>query len=130
MILGHLSRFLQVGALAFVVDAIVLWALIYQLDMPPIMSRVISFMATIIVTFVLNARYTFVVSMRHSSKVRYVMIQCLGAAINFLLYSWFVLADVLGPLWSLVVGSGVSSAHNFFMMRHFVFHGAIDKPPA
>lgn len=130
MILGHLSRFLQVGALAFFVDAALLWALIYQLDMAPIISRVLSFMATIAVTFVLNARYTFVVSMRHSSKVRYVVIQCSGAAINFIVYSWLVLAELLGPLWSLVVGSALSSAHNFFMMRHFVFHGAIDKPPA
>ncbi len=130
MLLGHLSRFLQVGAVAFAVDAVVLWALIYQLDMPPIPSRVISFMATIVVTFVLNARYTFVVSLRHSSKVRYVMIQCAGAALNFVIYSWLVLADVLGPLWSLVVGSAISSSHNFFMMRHFVFHGATDKPPS
>ena len=82
MILGHLSRFLQVGALAFAVDAGILWALIYQLDMPPITSRVISFIATIAVSFVLNARYTFAVSMRDSSKTGYVIIQCVGAALT------------------------------------------------
>ncbi len=126
--LAHLSRFLQVGAIGFTIDALLLWALVYQVGWPPILSRVISFIATISVTFVLNARYTFAVRVRESSKSRYVLIQCLGAGINFFSYTALVLGGVLGPLWSLAVSAALSSAHNFLMMRRFVFGAATDKP--
>ena len=111
------------GAVGFAVDALVLWALVYQAGWPPIPARVVSFLATIAITFVLNARYTFAVRVRESSKSRYVLIQCIGAGINFLTYSALVLGGVLGPLWSLAVGAALSSAHNFLMMRRFVFAG-------
>jgi putative flippase GtrA len=129
-VVRHLVRFLQVGALGFAVDAGLLWLLVYPLEMPPILSRGISFLATIAVTFVLNARYTFAVRVSESSKSRYVLIQLIGAVVNFTTYSVLVLGGVLGPLWSLVVGSALSSAHNFFMMRRFVFSGSTSKPPA
>lgn len=128
--LFHLSRFLQVGAVGFAVDALLLWALVYQVGWPPIASRAVSFVVTIAVTFVLNARYTFAVRVRESSKSRYILIQSIGAAINFTTYSALVLGGVLGPLWSLVVGAALSSAHNFFMVRRYVFGAATNKPPA
>ncbi len=126
----HLVRFLQVGGVAFALDAGVLWFLVYQLGLPPILSRGMSFLLTIIVTFVLNARYTFAIPLQDSSKSRYFAIQCLGATINFLVYTGLVLAGWLGPLWALVVGSMLGSTHNFLMMRHFVFRGATGKSPA
>ncbi len=124
----HLSRFLQVGALGFAIDAGLLWLLVYPLDMPPILSRGISFVVTIAITFVLNARYTFSARVRESSKSRYVLIQLVGAGLNFFTYSLLVLNALLGPLWSLVVGSALASAHNFFMMRRFVFNQVTGKP--
>jgi len=130
VILGQLARFLQVGAIGFAIDATVLWALVYPFAMPPISSRVISFLATISVTFVLNARYTFSVPIRESSKTRYAVIQIVGAGINFLAYSVLVLGGWLGPLWSLVVGSALSSLHNFLMIRAFVFGDANDRSRA
>ena len=120
---GHLFRFLQVGAIGFAIDAGVLWFLVYQLGIPPVLARAGSFLATIIVTFVLNASYTFNVHLRTASMTRYMTIQFMGAGINFLTYSWLVLYGPLQarPLLSLVVGSALASAHNFVMMRHFVF---------
>ena len=120
---SHLFRFLHVGAAGFAIDAGMLWFLVYQLDMPPILARVGSFVTTICVTFVFNAIYTFNVNIRSASMSRYIMIQIVGAAINFASYSWFVLYGPLAsrPLLSLIVGSALSSAHNFIMMRHFVF---------
>ena len=126
----HISRFLQVGAVGFAVDALILWALVYQVGWPPIISRVISFLVTIAITFVLNARYTFSVRVREASKRRYILVQSVGAGINFFSYTALVLGGVLGPLWSVVVGSALSSAHNFFMMRRFVYGAATSKPPA
>ena len=126
----HLVRFLQVGGVAFALDAGLLWLLVYGAGVPPIPARVFSFMVTIAVSFVLNARYTFAASIKESSKSRYVLIQCAGAAINFAVYSGLVLAGVLGPLWALVVGSFLGSTHNFLMMRRFVFVRPRGRPPA
>jgi putative flippase GtrA len=126
----HLVRFLQVGGIAFALDAGILWFLVYQIGVPPIVARGFSFLITIAVTFVLNARYTFAASIKDSSKSRYVLIQCVGSAINFAVYSALVLAGLLGPLWALVVGSFLGSAHNFLMMRRFVFANATGRPPA
>ncbi len=119
-----LSRFLQVGAIGFAVDAGLLWLLIYQFDMPPVLSRGISFMVTICITFVLNARYTFVVAAKGTRMPKYVAVQLAGATINFLVYTWLVLAGPLQqrPLVALVVGSALASIHNFLMMRRFVFN--------
>ena len=119
--LAQLSRFLQVGAVGFAVDAAVLWLFVYQLSMSPLLARVFSFLAAITVTFVLNARYTFAVPVAQSSKSRYLAVQCAGAAINFGSYSALVILAWLRPLWALVVGSALSSAHNFVMVRHFVY---------
>ncbi|MEM9620982.1 MAG: GtrA family protein [Pseudomonadota bacterium] len=121
---SQLSRFLQVGALGFAIDAGVLWLCVYQLDMPYIGARLVSFIATIAVTFVLNARYTFAVPVRGASKTRYAAIQIAGAVLNFTSYSWLVLSGPLAgrPLLCLVVGSALAAVHNFVMMRRFVFH--------
>ena len=128
--LARVSRFLQVGALAFLVDAVVLWFLVYQMGWPPVFSRVISFAATLLISFPLNAAYTFSVSVRDSSKTRYIVIQCVGVGLNFAVYSGLVLAGWLGPLWALVFGSACASAHNYLLMRRFVFHDVTSKHPA
>jgi len=119
----HLSRFLQVGGVGFAIDAGVLWLLVYPFGLPPVPSRAVSFFVTICVTFVLNAKYTFAVPMRSASMTWYVVIQAVGAAINFLSFSWLVLYGPLEnrPLLSLVVGSVLAAAHNFTMMRRFAF---------
>lgn len=109
--------------MGFAIDAGLLWLLIYQLDMPPVLSRGISFLATICVTFFLNARYTFLVDAKSASMPRYMVIQVVGAGINFVSYSWFVLEGPLQtrPLVALVIGSALAAVHNFVMMRRYVF---------
>ena len=128
----HLTRFLQVGAVGFAIDAGLLWVLIYQLGLPPIMSRGISFVVTISVTFVLNARYTFAVAAKASSMTRYMLVQSLGAAINFASYTWLVLYGPLGqrPLVALCVGSFLATLNNFVLIRQFVFVTSDTRPAA
>ena len=124
----QVPRFLQVGAIGFLIDAGVLGGLVYALGLPPVPARGVSFAATIVVTFVLNARYTFSASIRASNKGRYVAIQLIGAALNFASYTLLVGLGPMGdwPVAALVVGSALSSAHNFFMMRRFVFVAAVE----
>ena len=119
--LGQLGRFLQVGVIGFSIDAGVLWLLVYLLDTDPILGRLISFVTTILVTFVLNARYTFNVTPKKSSVPRYGIIQSIGALINFGSYSWLVATIQVEPLIALCVGAALGSTHNFLMMRSFVF---------
>ena len=118
-----LFRFLQVGAVGFAVDAGLLWMLIYALDFSPILARAISFFVTILVTFALNASHTFRVPRQSASMPRYIVIQCLGASLNFLSYSWLVLASPIAgrPLVALAIGSAIASTHNYLMMRRYVF---------
>jgi putative flippase GtrA len=118
---GQLSRFLHVGAVGFGIDAGLLWLMVYVLALPPIMGRGISFLVTILLTFVLNSRYTFNVAPQKSRMPRYGVIQGLGALLNFGSYSWLVAYWRVEPLLALMVGSAIGSTHNFLMMRRFVF---------
>ena len=119
----HLTRFLQVGAIGFAIDAGLLWLFVYPLELNPVLARGMSFIVTISVTFVLNAHYTFEVPPRESSMSHYAAVQCLGASINFLSYTWLVVYGPLGdrPLVALVVGSFLGTVNNFVLVRQFVF---------
>ena len=122
-------RFLQVGLVGFTIDVSVISLLLYGVgldatDEGKIASRVMSFIAAISVAFVLNARYTFGVTVRESSFSLYVAIQCLGAAINLGTYSALVLLGPLNelPLAALVVGSACATISNFLLVRRFVYN--------
>jgi len=124
----QLFRYLQVGLAGFVADVAVLALLIYGLDFGTtdtglVASRVVSFLAAISVTFLLNAGYTFGSSVRGSSFTVYLVIQCLGAAINLGTYTVLVLYGALNdsPLLALVIGSAAATASNFLLVRKFVY---------
>lgn len=122
-------RYLQVGFAGFVADICVLALLIYAMgfgetDTGLVGSRVVSFLAAISVTFLLNAGYTFGSSVRGSSFTGYVLIQSLGAAINLGTYTVLVLYGPLNqaPLVALVIGSAAATTSNFFLVRKFVYN--------
>lgn len=121
-------RYLQVGLAGFIADAGVLSLLIYALgfgttDVGLVGSRVASFLAAISVTFMLNARYTFGMSIRDSSFTAYVLIQLLGAAINLGSYAALIFSGLLNqaPLVALIVGSMLATTNNFILARRFVY---------
>jgi putative flippase GtrA len=121
-------RYLQVGFAGFVADISVLAFLLYPMefgttDAGLVGSRVVSFLAAISVTFLLNAGYTFGASVRGSSFTGYVLIQTLGAAINLGTYTVLVLYGPLteAPLVALVIGSAAATTSNFFLVRKFVY---------
>lgn len=120
---GQLSRFLQVGAVGFAVDAGLLWFFVYPMGLPPVLARGLSFIVTIAVTYFLNARYTFKVAPKPSAASRYGLVQTSGALLNFASYTWLVAfaANPLPPLIALVIGSVIGSIHNFLALRLFVF---------
>lgn len=124
----QLFRYLQVGFAGFVADVTVLALLIYGFDFGStdtglVASRVVSFLTAISVTFLLNAGYTFGSSVRGSSFTVYLVIQCLGAAINLGTYTVLILYGALNdsPLLALVIGSAAATASNFLLVRKFVY---------
>ena len=125
----QLFRYLQVGFAGFIADIGVLALLIYgldfgQTDVGLVVSRVISFLAAITVTYILNARYTFGASLRESNFTGYVLIQSLGAAINLGTYTLLILFGPLheAPLVALVIGSAFGTTSNFLLVRKFVYN--------
>ena len=125
----QLFRFLQVGLVGFTVDISVISILLFGLgleatDAGLVGSRVVSFLAAISTTFLLNARYTFGSSVRQASFSIYVGIQCLGAAINLGTYTALVLFGPFNeePLLALVIGSASATISNFVLARRFVYN--------
>jgi len=122
----QLARFLVVGAAGFAVDMSVLAFLLYGLGYAAevgglLGSRVISFLAAIAVTFLLNARYTFAASIRRAKLIRYLVIQGLGAAINLGTYTVLVLGPLNRPLIAMALGAALATVSNFLLVRRFVY---------
>ena len=113
----------MVGGVSFAVDAGVLALLVYQADVGYIASRLISVALAVSVAFVLNARFTFLVRVADARFLRYVLIQVLGAALNFGVYTTLVLHGPLAgrPLLSLICGAAVATINNFFLSRRYVY---------
>ena len=125
----QLFRFLQVGLVGFTIDVSVISLLIYGMsfgesDAGLVGSRVASFLAAISVTFLLNAGYTFGSSVRQSSFMSWVAIQCLGAAINLGTFTALVLWGPFNdaPLVALVIGAACATISNFLLARRFVYN--------
>ncbi|MDZ7669991.1 MAG: GtrA family protein [Gammaproteobacteria bacterium] len=122
----QLARFLVVGAAGFTVDMAVLAFLLYGLDYAAevgglLGSRVLSFLAAIAVTFLLNARYTFGASVRRAKLTRYLFVQGLGAAINLGTYTVLVLGPLNRPLIAMALGAALATVSNFLLVRRFVY---------
>lgn len=122
----QLARFLVVGAAGFAVDMAVLAFLLYGLGYVAesgglVGSRVLSFVAAITTTFLLNARYTFGASIRRAKVTHYVLIQLLGALINIGTYTFLVLGPFSRPLIAMAIGSAVATVSNFLLVRRFVY---------
>ena len=119
----QIARFLMVGGVSFAVDAGVLGLLVYQAGAGYIVSRLVSVGLAVSVAFVLNARFTFLVRVADARFMRYVLIQALGAGLNFGVYSTLVLHGPLAgrPLFSLICGAAVATVNNFFLSRRYVY---------
>ena len=115
-------RFLIIGALAYVVDVSVFWLLAENFHYASNSARLTAFGVTILLTYVLNGRYTFRVTLQRASLVRYVLVQLVGAVINLGVF-WLAMKLNLGilPVICLTLGSLCGSVFNFIAMRIWVF---------
>ena len=121
--------FVVVGGIGFIVDASILAILVHGYGWGDYTARIISFAVAVTATWYLNRNYVFAASKtfdRRSEYGRYLAVQLMGMAINFLVYSLCIASsDVMDrwPVLALAVGSAVALFFNFAGARLFVFLG-------
>ena len=92
-------------------------------------ARIVSFAVAVTVTWYLNRQFAFSTRKtidRRSEYSRYLTVQGIGMAINFIVYSLCIASSETMDRWpvlALAVGSGVALIFNFVGSRKFVFTG-------
>ncbi len=126
----RILRFVVVGSIGFAVDATILLALTALAGWQPLEARIVSFMAAVTVTWLLNRNATF--SDRRALRattsaneyVRYVLTQSIGAAINLAVFGialWMLPALRMHLLVPLALGSIFALCFNYLALLHLVF---------
>ena len=123
----RIRSFVAVGMIGFVVDAGLLAVGTTLLSMGPRVSRVISFPAAVLVTWILNRSFTFAdrVSPRKAGEfLRYGMTSVVSAGLNLGVY-FLALAllpdNSLAPYIALVFSAASGLISNFILYRLVVF---------
>lgn len=125
-LIGQILRFGAVGAVGFVVDGGLLWALTAH-GMDAYVARAISFPVAVVVTWLLNRNWTFRATRAGSRRRqfgRYLGVQITGSLTNYAVYAvWLMLAGTAQTmiLTGFVFGSAVGAVVNFIGARHFAF---------
>jgi putative flippase GtrA len=123
----RIGSFLVVGGIGFAVDAGLLAAGISLLSLGPRVSRVISFLAAVLVTWMLNRSFTFAdraSERRGGELLRYVLTSGVSACLNLGVYflALMVWPDAgLAPYVALVLGVATGLVCNFTLYRLVVF---------
>lgn len=120
-------RFSIVGTAGFIVDALVLYALLATTALGPMAARVPSFLCAATTTWALNRRWTFA-DRRDEQQLRqwtaYTLAMICGVLVNYGCYALlvFVLPDVLvAPLIALAGGSVAGLVVNYTLAHRLVF---------
>ena len=124
--------FVVVGTVGFIVDATILAVLVHGYQWGDYTARLVSFAVAVTVTWLLNRSYVFADARTHNRRseyTRYLTVQGMGMAINFLIYSLCLISSPLMDQWpvlALAVGSAVALIFNYAGARIFVFTGKIN----
>lgn len=119
-------RFTLVGAVGFVVDVGVLYAML-ALGLGYYLGRAVSFLAAVFTTWQLNRRYTFVAHPgRHwfAEWLRYLATMLAGGAVNYACYAGMVHSLPRAgwlPAAAVATGSVAGLAVNFLGARLWVY---------
>lgn len=131
----RLPGFAIVGAIGFVIDALILTLLMTGAGFEPYGARAISFSVAVTTTWYLNRRWVFrraSIPMTRREYLSYVVVQIIGAAINLLVFvvaiEWF---DELrnAPVIPLAMGAALALVFNFGASSRFVFAHSHEPGP-
>jgi putative flippase GtrA len=117
------SLFFIVGTIGFFVD-LSFFMLFFELaHQNPYFSRLGSFLVAVLVTFMLNSRYTFR-ERKKSRPIVYLISQSLGVGLNMLVFSLFIWYFSWLPFqhyFGLAAGSLVAMFFNYEVSSRYVF---------
>lgn len=116
-------RFLFVGALGFLTDAGVLWLMTNTFRFDPYTGRLVSFAIAVVVTWILNSRFTFKIPQKRTKRHfgAYVTIQTSSFMMNYAIYSALVWQDIAVPLLALALAAVIAMFYSFMAMNFWVF---------
>jgi putative flippase GtrA len=125
---GQIARFLIVGAIGFVADALVLLLLVHVLGLSRVWSRIPSLLIAMTVTWWLHRHFTFSwareTAPSHREWLRFVFANALGNGFNLGIYWLLVGPADWGIMSALVVASVAAAAINYAMSARWVFRRA------
>jgi len=124
--LKQFFRFCLVGALGFVTDFGVLYAVVKGLGLGPTSGRIVSFLVAATVTWKVNRHFTFVKQDAGSVRewLQYLTFTGVGGFINVAVYQtwlWFTDHSTLNLFLGVVAGSAVALMFNFVISKRAVF---------
>ena len=118
-------RFLTVGGIGFVFEAVVLSITTWLFGANPLLARLGSFSAAVVLTWAINRSWSFSPSARPKlvEFCRYVAVQVAGGVINLFIYAATLhfLEGPAAPLVGLANGSAVAALFNYFGARTLAF---------
>lgn len=121
---ARFSRFCVIGGVGFLIDAAVLTALIFSVNLDPLLARLISIIVAVTACWALHRLWTF--QSRDKRRLRewsrFVLVNSVGASVNYLVYAAIlVITPVDSPLFALAIGSIAALAFNYLGARFFAF---------
>jgi putative flippase GtrA len=125
-------KFAIVGAIAFVVDAVLLIIAIEGLNWAPEVARILSFLGAVTTTWYLNRTYTFATQTSPTVKefISYVLAMSFGLAVNYAVFVAVIrLNEVAGayPVIALVPSTLAGMIINFLFSRRILDAGDASK---
>jgi putative flippase GtrA len=123
----RLVYFFAAGATGFCVDGLVLSALVNVLGWSPYLARVLSYSIAVTATWYLNRHLTFrdrSARRAGAEYLRYVIVQIVGAAVNYGSFAAIVALFELGSRWpiiALVPASLIAMFVTYLGMHLFAF---------
>ena len=118
--------FSVVGAIGFLVDAVVLYLLMGFLG--PFAGRCLSLGCSMTTTWFINRSITFAgAKLRYTRWIEgaiYMLIMFVGAVVNFFIYVWLVLKNELFhsyPILGIAAGSSFALVWNFSVVRTLLY---------
>jgi putative flippase GtrA len=124
-------RFAVIGTVAFVIDTIVLYVMLW-IGVGHYRGRVVSYLVALTFTWYGNRRITFATTRAHGAQaiaaewVRYLMANLTGGLVNYAMYAWLVSAFPLvsaNPVLGVAAGSIAGLSVNFTLSKLLVFRG-------
>ena len=124
-------RFAVIGTVAFLVDTVVLYILLWM-GVGHYRGRVVSFMTALTFTWYGNRQITFASTRAHGARaiaaewLRYVMANLLGGVVNYSTYAWLVSAFPIAhanPVLGVAAGAIAGLSVNFTLSKLLVFRG-------